>query len=247
MELSDNEKTLANYLSEFPMNHSVPVYFGNPLSVDSDINNGTATLLKRNNRLYAITNHHVINGYLSRCEKEDGISLMIGGYYVKNILEHIAFNNKEFDICVLEFTGQKEDDFRMQGNVPTKFYELGKTEKTVKKGAVVAFGGYPGVFRVRKSTNQVEFHTLSSGASVVKEISDRNIIVSINHEKSAITTLTDVEPPSNIGGMSGGPVFEISKEGSITMFRFCGIIAECNDNYKVMFAKPVSLFASVIR
>jgi hypothetical protein len=244
LDLSGLDRTLANYLCETPMHHSVPIYFGNPLNRDSKVNNGTATLVKKNNLLYAVTNHHVLSEYLDRKNKDNGVTLQIGGLIVQNISERIRFDDKDIDICVLDFPDHQESDFRMGGDVPTKFYELGENFIKEITGTVVAFGGYPGSFRARGSDNHVSFRTVSSGCSVIEDKSDRAILVSINHDKDAITLLGDKPPPEDIAGMSGGPVFEIARVSNLTTLRLVGVIYECSNDFKVLFARPLSSFAS---
>lgn len=244
--LGSQEKLLGNYLCELPMQHCVPIYFGNPSRIDSKINNGTATLLKKSGKLFVVTNHHVLEEYFTRVAKEDGIQLQIGGCRITDIGNHIVLNEQSIDVCVMEFTGHNEAEFRMEGNVPTIFYEVGELEPSLNKGKVVAFGGYPGVFRIREELRHVNFHTMSSGASIVHEISDKNIIVSIDHNEESITHLSSTAPPPNIRGVSGGPVFEINSSGRFMTIRFSGIVSECSENLQVMFAKPVGLFATAL-
>jgi len=243
LDLNGIDKALANYLCETPMHHSVPIYFGNSSNSDSKVNNGTAALIKKNNLLYAVTNHHVLSEYLDRKKKDNDITLQIGGLSVPTISEIIRFDDEELDICVFEFPNHQESDFRMNGDVPTKFYELGEKFADEITGTVVAFGGYPGSFRSRGSANHVSFRTVSSGCSVIEDKSDRTIVVSINHDKDAITLLGDTPPPEDIAGMSGGPVFEIARASNLTTMRLVGIIYECSDDFKVLFARPLSLFA----
>ncbi len=245
MKLSAQDRKLANYLCEFPMIHSVPFYFGNPERDDSKVNNGTATLLKRGEFLYVVTNHHVFAKFYARQESEEGVTLQIGGLNVDTVSDRVMLNDEGIDVCVLDMSGYGEEEFRMFGNVPTQFHELGDIPEDIRQGKVVAFGGFPGSFRDRVGTNEVNFHTFSSGASVVEEITDRNIIVNIDHSESLITSLSDKAPPADVGGMSGGPVFLFSAEGRIATFGLAGIISECNENLSVMMAKPVQLFAHV--
>lgn len=243
LDLNGPDKTLANYLCETPMHHSAPIYFGNPSYKDSKVSNGTATLIKKNNHLYAVTNHHVLSEYLERKKKDNDITLQIGGLYVPAISEIVLFDDKDVDICVFHFPNHQESDFWMNGDVPTKFYELGENFDDEITGTVVAFGGYPGSFRSRGSTNHVSFRTVSSGCSVIEDKSDLNIVVSINHDKDAITLLGETPPPEDIAGMSGGPVFEIVRENNLTCLRLVGIIYECSNDFKVLFVRPLSLFA----
>ncbi len=243
LDLTPQDKKLANYLAEFPMICSAPFYFGNPSRPESKINNGTATLLKRDNRLFVVTNHHVLSAFYARQESEEGVTLQVGGLNVDAVTNRVLFDDDSADACVLDFSDYREADFNMFGDVPTEFYELGDIEHSDRRGKAVAFGGYPGAFRVQVATNEVHFHTFSSGASIVEDTTDRNIIVNINHNESLITSLTPAAPPAEIGGMSGGPVFVISSTNEIVTFRFAGIISECNQNLNVMFVKPVELFA----
>jgi|GEM_PF-6492911 len=241
--LSQQERKLASFLAEFSMIHSAPIYFGNPTQIDSRINNGSASLLKRGSRLFVATNHHVIFEFASRRASEDGVILQVGGLNFESVADRIVYRDPGFDICVIEFSEYTESDFQLFGNVPTKFYELGNIEKLDVEVKAVAFGGYPGVFRNRVGSNNVHFHTFSSGASVIEAITDLNIVVNIDHSENLITSLTPEAAPHSIAGLSGGPVFAVSSTGALATFNFVGIISECNENFKIMFAKPVQLFA----
>lgn len=242
LNLSPQDRRLATYLAEFPMIHSTPVYFGNPERDDSKINNGTASLLKRGNRLFSVTNHHVIAKFDERKNSEDGVLLQLGGLNFESLTNRIIYNDEDIDVCVMEFSDFSVADFQLFGNVPTNFYELGNIDELDVEPKAVAFGGYPGVFRERINTNKVNFNTFSSGASVIETITDRNIVVSIDHSEDMITSLSPEAPPHNIAGLSGGPVFAVSSAGKLATFNFVGIISECNENLQVLFAKPVQLF-----
>ena len=244
LNLSPQDLKLGNYLAEFPMIHSAPIYFGNPNEAGLKINNGTGSLLKRDRRLFVATNHHVVDEYRERCRSEAGISLEVGGLTVDALEERVCFEDDAADVVVIDFSDRQVTDFGMFGDVPTQFHEIGEIDPgEQQKGKVVAFGGYPGAFRVQVSTNEVNFHTFSSGASIVEEVTERMIVVNIDHSESKITSLSPKAPPAKLGGLSGGPVFLISSVRGLTTFRFAGIISECSNDFNVMFAKPVHLFS----
>lgn len=246
MKLSEKEFELADYLCRFPMHYAVPFYYGNPDSDVSIINNATATLVKQGSKRFFITNEHVVRHFRQRQKSEPAILLQVGGRKIENLTSRILVNDSAIDLCLSDVSDIPEDDFRMFGDVPTEFIEIElERMEEVHSGDVVAFGGFPGVFRDRVGTNKVNFNTFSAGSNIVKSVVENQIVIDINHDKSVATLLNDVDAPKKIGGMSGGPVFHVVTKPVLGM-RLVAIISEGSDSWKVMMAKPLKLLAGAL-
>lgn len=240
--LSEDQKNLGDELTRFPMNFCNACFFGDPADNSSKVNNGTITLVKHKNKRFGITNHHVINEFRNRLQNEPEIKFAIGGAEI-NIEKSIIDEDPSLDLCTLDLQDHEESDFHSHGNVPTHFYEIDNfTTGNLKAGEFVLFGGYPGVWRERPSSNHLIFDTLSSGSTEVNELTTQNIRCELALDKCTITLKENHDEfPENLGGLSGGPVFHhhLSPAG-ISQFKLVGIIYEHMAEYDSILARPIS-------
>jgi len=240
--LSDDQKNLGDELTRFPMYFCNACFFGDPSDISTKVNNGTITLVKYKNRIFGITNYHVINEFRYRLQNEPKIKFGIGNVEI-NIEKSIIDEDPYLDLCTLDLQDHEESDFHPHGNVPTHFYEIDDfTTGNLKTGDFVLFGGYPGVWRERPTSNHLIFDTLSSGSTEVNEFTSQNIRCELALDKCIITLKEHhVEFPKNLGGLSGGPVFHhyLSPAG-ISQFKLVGIIYEHIPEYDSILARPIS-------
>ena len=80
--LSESEhaqlRRIGTALSEVPMRFATPIYFADltkPADEESNINNGTATLIRINGEQFCITARHVLEGYRKRVAENQMVRL----------------------------------------------------------------------------------------------------------------------------------------------------------------------------
>ena len=240
--LSDDQMKLADELTRFPMLFCNACFFGDPGDDSTRVNNGTVTLIKYNNNKFGITNYHVIDEFRKRLKDEPNIKFGIGGAEI-NLESSIIDESQDLDLCTLNLDNHDESDFHSRGNVPTHFYEIDDfTTGNLKAGEYVLFGGYPGVWRTRPTSNHLIFDTLSSGSTEVNEFTSQNIRFELALDKCIITPKENHDKfPENLGGLSGGPVFHHHQSSTgISKFKLVGIIYEHIAEYDSILARPIS-------
>jgi len=104
---------------------------------------------------------------------------------------------------------------------------------------VISFAGFPGVWREQVGINRFEMFMLSHGASGVEAVSETKFITRLELDRSE--SLLSVKEVTDLGGMSGGPVFRW-RRGSLEP-QLVGIIYEYQQAYDLLFIRS----ARVIR
>lgn len=240
----DNDKALAEVLVRYPMMFCVPCFFGAPGSNDGRLNNATLTLLEYKGERYGITNYHVIDEYRRRLAEDPGVHLYFGG--VKADLDLVLLDeDSDVDICVFYLEEYPEKDFATDGEVPTQFFPVGDLcyVENLVAGDFVLMGGYPGAWRVKLSSLNFQFDTLSFGGTEVSEATEMNIRCELKVGQSTLVSKNREKFPDNIGGLSGGPVFHHSVTNrGISKFEFVGVIYEYIHEYDSVLIRPASIF-----
>jgi len=240
--ISEAERILADTLVRYPMMFCSACYFGDPSDKSMKVNNGTMTLIKHNSKRYGITNYHVVQEYRNRFLDEPDIRFCVGNVEI-DLESAVLDEDRNLDLCTLNFDEYDEESFGSGGDVPTRFLNIENFDTIgLKEGDYVLFGGYPGVWRERPTSNHLIFDTLSTGGTQVIDVTPRNIICELAIDKCIISLSNHRERfPDNLGGLSGGPVFfhELSGAG-ISIFKFVGIIYEHMQDFDSVLIRPAS-------
>lgn len=247
-KLTQEQLEYIRILSENPMNYCCPCFFGDPTDEEVKVNNGTMTLIQYKGRKYGITNFHVIDAYRNRLENEPSIMLSAGNAEL-NLDNDLIDEEEVLDICIFDLDRFHEDDFKSNGNVQTIFFEVDDfTIGELKVGDYALFGGYPGQWRERIKINHLGFETLSSGASEVIELSTEIIRCSLSIEECIIDAPIRDELPRDLGGLSGGPVFnKIISPSGIESFKLVGIIFQYAEIFDSIVIRPITCIDSALR
>lgn len=238
-KVSGDEERLSRVLVGFSLTYCVPIYFGDPSEPNGLINSGTITLVRRNDENYGITNFHVVDGFRDRLRDNPNVHLYVGGQRVE-LNDVLLDEDKDLDIAVLYLEGFREEVFFTQGDIPTSFYNFPVSSvDDINEGGFVLFGGYPGVWRERDGRNVV-FDSFSSGGTLINDASEKNIRCEIAANKSVVTRVRRDSPPTNLGGLSGSPVFiEMEGEAGVRNFVLVGVIYEYIEQYDSILIRPL--------
>jgi hypothetical protein len=108
----------------------------------------------------------------------------------------------------------------------------------VKERDVVALGGFPGIWRERVTSDEIDFHSFSIGATFVSSVAEGRFACQFERDHWVWPyRIGDLKDIPELGGMSGGPAF--IHRG--LHYDFVGIIYEFSSDYDVMFLRPAHL------
>lgn len=159
------------YLSEMPLTYAVPAYFGsNRSDTEKYQRNGTASLIKVDGAQWALTNHHVLQGYRDAREIFPDLKFQLGNKIVEP-LNLIISESKYYDLVVLDLTEVDASDLATGGNKPTSFYEAPDWPPTpVTESDLLIISGFPGSWRQENGKARFRAFTFSQAGAEVKSV-----------------------------------------------------------------------------
>ncbi|QDQ82269.1 hypothetical protein [Paraburkholderia megapolitana] len=224
-------------LARFPLRFCKPAFFGIwPRAGEQlTVNNGTASLVARDNERFAITCHHVLDGYRTKRAESDRAFFQIGNCRFEP-LEQVVGESETPDVAVIGLTAAQADEIT-DGSVGIgeAFAEIGDGEPVpVPEGAGIAFGGFPGDLRLRPRAAEFNFGSFGCGATPVTSSREHYLVCQFERVE---WIRQGYEPePTSIGGMSGGPAFRICEsEAGIISHKFAGIVYEFNPAFELLY------------
>jgi len=194
----------------------------------SILHNGTITFINIGAKVIGITANHVYQEYLKDKAENPQIVCQIGGVtieperYVDKIESSLDIVSFELPQVLLAATR-------------VTVHNLGKwPPKTLEQSDLVIHGGYPGLRREERiGIAQFDF---VSFVSRIAQSSDDHISVSLELPNSHWPQGISIGHQTDLGGVSGGPVFRLITE-PIEVLEFAGVIYEYSQTYELIFAR----------
>ena len=209
-------------ISTYAVDYATPVFFGESpySSYAAKLANGTATLVKFENRFCAVTCWHVIDGY-RRSRAEGATAFQIGPFRM-DPEEHLIGEDEEFDLAVLDLTSlmDRTDDLGESKFVRPVCWP----PQSVSTTDILCLGGFPGIWREQADRGYLRFYSFSSGTCEVRSVRDNQIVTTVQIE-DCISQIRDDRVWGSLGGLSGGPVF-VWRKTPILVAELVGFIYE---------------------
>jgi hypothetical protein len=228
------DEALGHALTNFPASFMEPVYIGDPplQRVEPVCATGTATLIQLDGRFLAITCHHVVQAFRELAGQPRHMQI---GELPLDPDAQLVSQSKSLDVAVLEIQPhQLLDSHPGIGLRREKFFGPRTWPPTpISEEDVISFAGFPGVWREQAGINRFEMFMLSHGASGVESISGTKFVTRLELDKSE--SLMSVKEITDLGGMSGGPVFRW-RRGDLEP-QLVGIIYEYQHAYDLLFIR----------
>ena len=183
-----------------------PVIFGDlPLkSLNPKLKNATITFIETKNKIFGITNQHVIGAYRKELRNKGDINFQISNLKI-DIPNRIIDENEELDLATINIEESEKDFLKL-----SPLYHKSWPVPIIKKNEFVFTIGYPGGFR---SVNSLDRIDMPSGSLLMP-------VASVSENKFGIKFYRDkwikkykTHDPSELrdwGGFSGGGVFRIN-------------------------------------
>jgi hypothetical protein len=181
---------------------------------ERNFNTATGVLVRVGGRLLAITAWHVVERFVQIRERDALPVLVLGNL---RILEpQCVFLDKHHDLVVLELSPSELHETDAIPYEPTREWPPPR----VSVADPVMILGFPALLR---SDEEELLHGHLSFYGSVKSVSEHQFVMQADATKGVDAgTIAFPEPDADLGGMSGGPAFEVYSDDT----QLVGIIAE---------------------
>lgn len=223
------EGPLGEHLAKYPLLFAKAMFFGGGPSRDrSRIRNGTVTLADLGTGPLAITCAHVISTYRRMRKYTDRLVFQIGDMALDPLIQLID-EDPISDIATIRLTSEQAKDVVRGSELGSCIHlPISWPPAPLRVGDFVAFGGFPGKLRTRRSADHLIFDSWSSGASEVSSVSETRFVSAFDRTQW-VHSFGDPRYLhfSALGGISGGPAFV-----DRGLYReFVGIVSDYSANY----------------
>src|ERR1019366_268713 len=226
-------------IAKYPVQFAQPVFFGESphSSSAAGLNNGTATLLKLEDRFLGVTCQHVLDGY--RRSKATRNTFFQLGPVALDPEKFLISEDRDRDLAILDLTS-------FVGVVPglpdAKFVQpLKWPPSEVSMNDILCLGGYPGVWREQVGAGHLRFYSFSTGTGEVLSVRDETVVTTVQLQE-CITQINNGKVMGSLGGLSGGPMLAWRKT-PILIAELVGFIYEYHEGFDLMYVRA----AKVIR
>lgn len=231
---------LAKELTGFPLRYATGIFFGElpPVNELPVVNNGTASLIRLNNKPVAITCSHVIEKYRNLKEESPGIIFQIGNLKLDPIPRIISESSKgNLDIAIIDLEGESLDELKFGNTENIDFFIPSKWPPgEVVENQFIAFAGFPGVWREALDSTSLIFNAFSCGACLVESVTDDHLGCVIDRDQWIVSYeqagFNGFEL-MKLGGLSGAPVFFLNK----LFWEFVGIVYEHSEAFDILYVR----------
>jgi hypothetical protein len=193
------------------------------------LQNGTVCFVDTGTELFAVTAAHVLASYVSAKRQDSQIVCQLGSitYDPEN---HIIGIDERLDLATFRVSAVVVAGSGCAPSKPTSW-----PPAAVTAGDILLCGGHPGAIRQEKETTaDLPFQWfLVTAAS-----SNENIALSLELDECYVPLTGRPLSNTELGGMSGGPVFKYIRPPPIERIELVGFIYEFQPAYGLMFARP---------
>jgi len=249
--LTEQQRMMANALSEWAHPYAQPISFGeapNLLAAHNNVNNATMSLISLEGKQIGITNWHVLfgpDGYDEQRQTNPGIHCQLGNV-VLDPLEMIIDGDETLDLVTLDLSSFTVDQIVCPG-LPCAFYEQPGAwpPPPVNVGDYVVFAGFPGSRREHVNPGEFIYGIVSSGGTEIVQVSEEIIQCQLLLDQCVVTVQNTDVPANELPGLSGSPVFQyrLFKSG-VSYFDFVGIVFEYGPEFDLLRIRPSHLLNS---
>ncbi|HET7396492.1 MAG TPA: hypothetical protein VFK12_08625 [Gammaproteobacteria bacterium] len=195
----------------------------------SILHNGTLCAIDTGERQICVTAGHVYEQYLRHRSEFDDVECQIGNVRIR-LENYLIDYSKELDLATFEISPILLAGSGILNHAPRIW-----PPECIETGEIVVLGGYPGRFREER-IRQVEFAFASLFVPVAQSSSD-HASFQLNLSRAYWSDGSEGIPAhSELGGMSGGPVFRYLRN-PIEHFDLAGFIYQGSPDYELIFAR----------
>ncbi len=225
------ETPFEDVVAKYAMTFAQPVFFGDSPAhaYAARLFNGTASLLLLGDRYLAITCAHVLNGFRAQRASESRTVFHIGRQNLDPerfvISESTTLDLAVFDVTTLVAEGGllEPSNFSVASQWPPG---------DVSEKDILAFAGFPGVWREQLALGYLRFYAVTVGTADVASVSEKSLMTRLDLAES-VSVIREGLVLGSIGGLSGGPVFAW-RSGPVLRAELVGFAVEYQETFDLL-------------
>ena len=165
-------------LSKYPVRFAQPVFFGESpyASYSASLRNGTATLLKLQDRFIAVTCQHVLDGYRRMKTASPGTMCQLG-HVPLDPEKHLICEDSDRDLVTFDlspFVGKVRSLTEANFVQPVSW-----PPRDVSEEDVLCLAGFPRIWREQIELGYLRFYSFNSGTTQVHSVREEHIVTSM--------------------------------------------------------------------
>jgi hypothetical protein len=222
------------HIRAIAQNSTAPIWWSRSSSPTGNavLHNGTATLVDTGKKTICVTAGHVFEKYRAHKKEFGDLECQVGSVRV-NLEDYLIDYSSSLDLATFELSPILLAASRALAHGAPNW-----PPAPVAESDIVIVGGYPGLLRTEES-GRLGTPFVSFLAPIAQTSSDHSAI-QLNLEDAYWPDGSGgIAPASELGGMSGGPLFRFRTQ-PVEYFELAGFIYEASASYGIIFARPAS-------
>lgn len=222
------------HIRAIAQNATAPIWWSRSSSPigSAVLHNGTATLINTGEKTICVTAGHVYSKYLAHKKEFNDLECQIGSVRI-NLEDYFVDHNVDLDLATFEISPVLLAASRASAHGAPKW-----PPTRLLESEIVILGGYPGLLRIEQP-GQLGTPFVSFLARVAQTSANHSAI-QLNLEDAYWPDGSGgLAPASELGGMSGGPLFRYCTE-PVEYFEIVGFIYEASKSFGIIFARHAS-------
>ena len=222
------------HIRAIAQNSTAPIWWSRSSSPigSAVLHNGTVTFVHTGKRTICVTAGHVFEKYRAQKKEFADLESQVGSVRI-DLEDYLVDYSSSLDLATFELSPVLLAASRASAHGAPKW-----PPTAVAESDIVILGGYPGLLRIeengRLGTPFVSF------LAPIAQVSSDHSAIQLNLEDSYWPDGSGgLAPASELGGMSGGPLFRYRTE-PVEYFELVGFIYEASTSYGIVFARHAS-------
>jgi len=229
------QKTAAEMV-RFAQQHATAVMIAPPPSHGGKLNTASGTVLQLNSRYFFVTAAHVLAEYEIRVRQDPQLRWQVGAV-VFDPLERVVFRNDQADLLLLRLMTAEAP----MTQVAIASAVAGWPPPPPQPGDFVLVSGYPAIDRERRGNKEILFHALSAMFQVTTS-GPGYFVCQWQRQYFASFEGPGVPPKGrSLGGISGGPVFRVSK----LSYPLVGVVSQFEHEFELLRVATMDILPSL--
>jgi hypothetical protein len=198
------------------------------------VNNGTASIIRREGRPYALTAGHVVDYYEQRLRSGEEVEFRLAGLLVK-LAERLEWQDRTADVAVIRLSEREAVDL---GVFISDGLDFSSVDVPAEDSYILS-AGFP-VYLREDSTNSITYGAQAMALRVTHTGGDYFYCQFEREQWIDMFGRGIPTPGTPLGGLSGAPVFSVGK----LHYPFIGIIIEFQPTYELLRVRSLRSLAS---